>query len=275
MAITAQLFDGTTLEFPDDTEKSVIQSTVKRITEEKQIKPDTGFTGAFKAGKENVIGSAYALAGRAGLMDTEEAEKEVERRKSRAEKMFQPTQESWTQAPVTKAKELLGGSLPYVAAPIAGAALGAAAGPVGIAGVGAATIGSLLAGTAQYTGTGLQRQMEEGKKLSDTNLLAAGAAAVPSAILDRVGLGMIPGIRQIFGAAGKEISESVAKKLAEKGLMSTIGSYTLATGKAMGSEGVTETAQQFLERLQAGLSLTDKKARDEYFDSFIGGAVIG
>ena len=275
MAITAQLFDGTTLEFPDDTEKSVIQSTVKRITEEKQIKPDTGFTGAFKAGKENVIGSAYALAGRAGLMDTEEAEKEVERRKRRAEKVFQPTQESFTEAPVTKIKELLGGSLPYVAAPVAGAALGAVAGPAAIGGVGAATIGSLLAGTAQYTGTGLQRQMEEGKKLSDTNLLAAGAAAVPSAILDRVGLGMIPGIRQIFGAAGKEISESVAKKLAEKGLMSTIGSYTLASGKAMGVEGVTETAQQFLERLQAGLNLTDKKARDEYFDSFIGGAVLG
>ena len=241
----------------------------------KPVKADTGFTGAFKAGMENVKGAGYALAGRTGLMNPEEAEKEIQEHKRKAGEVFQPTQESWTQAPITKIKELAGGSFPYIAAPIAGAALGAVAGPAAVAGVSGATIGSLLAGAAQYTGTGLQRQMDEGKKLADTNLLAAGAAAVPSAILDRVGLGMIPGIRQIFGAAGKEISESMAKKLAEKGLMSTIGSYTLASGKAMGTEGVTETAQQFLERLQAGLSLTDKKARDEYFDSFIGGAVLG
>jgi hypothetical protein len=51
--------------------------------------------------------------------------------------------------------------------------------------------------------------------------------------------------------------------------------YTAATGKAMSAEGLTEAAQQGFERLQAGLSITDAKARKEYFDSFVGGAVLG
>ena len=38
MAIQAQLFDGTILEFPDDTERSIIDSTVKKLTLERQPK---------------------------------------------------------------------------------------------------------------------------------------------------------------------------------------------------------------------------------------------
>jgi hypothetical protein len=49
----------------------------------------------------------------------------------------------------------------------------------------------------------------------------------------------------------------------------------MATGKAMGVEGLTESAQQVFERAQAGLSISDPEARQEYFDNFIGGAVLG
>ena len=38
MAIEAQLFDGTIVEFPDDTDRSVIESTVKKLTLERQPK---------------------------------------------------------------------------------------------------------------------------------------------------------------------------------------------------------------------------------------------
>ena len=38
MAIEAQLFDGTIVEFPDDTDRSVIEKTVKRLTAERQPK---------------------------------------------------------------------------------------------------------------------------------------------------------------------------------------------------------------------------------------------
>ena len=36
--------------------------------------------------------------------------------------------------------------------------------------------------------------------------------------------------------------------------------------KTAGWEGLTETGQQFLERLQAGLNITDEEARKEYKD---------
>jgi len=37
----------------------------------------------------------------------------------------------------------------------------------------------------------------------------------------------------------------------------------------------TESAQQVFERAQAGLKLTDPQARQEYFDSFVGGVILG
>ena len=53
MAIQAQLFDGTTLEFPDGTDPSVIEATAKRITQERKAataKPeDVGFFQAIPA----------------------------------------------------------------------------------------------------------------------------------------------------------------------------------------------------------------------------------
>ena len=39
----------------------------------------------------------------------------------------------------------------------------------------------------------LGRQMEEGRALKDTDLLAAGAAAIPQAALDTLSFRMIPG----------------------------------------------------------------------------------
>jgi len=135
MAITAQLFDGTILEFPDDTDKSVIDRTVKRVTEEKQIKPDTGFTGAFSAGKERLKGDVALLAGKTGLMSLEDAERYKQEKDILAQRMFKPTEEGWSQARLLEFRETLGGSLPYMAAPLA-AGVGAKVLGVG-AGVGA------------------------------------------------------------------------------------------------------------------------------------------
>jgi len=234
-------------------------------------KKDTGFTGALKAGTERFKGDVAALAGRAGLMDVEKAEQYKKEREAEAEASFEPTQETWGQAPVTKVKELLGGSLPYMAAPVV------AGGAATIAGLSAPVTAGVAgaASLAQFTGSNLSRQMGEGKKLADTNLLAAGAAAVPQAALDMISFKMMPGIQRIFGTAGKEITKETAQQIATKGLLATTGEYALQTGKTAGIEGATEAAQQFFERLQAGLKIDDKAARDEYLDSFIGGAVLG
>jgi hypothetical protein len=243
-------------------------------------KADTGFTGAFKAGKERLKGDVAALAGRTGIMDTEAAEKYKTEKERLAEKMFTPTKESFAEAPFTKFKELLGGSLPYTAAPLA-VGIGAAALPaVGVAapiatGVGLAGAG--LASLAQFTGSNLSRQMQENPqmRLADTSLSSAAAAAAPQAALDVVSLRMIPGIGKIFGAAGKEITPKLAQQIAEQGILKTTGAYGAGALRTATIEGTTEAGQQFLERLQAGLNLTDQQARDEYFDSFIGGAVLG
>ena len=236
---------------------------------------DTGFTGAFKSSVESLKGDIGALAGKVGLMDEEAAQKYVEEKKRAAEEKFKPTEEGWSEAPLTKFKELLGGSLPYMAAPVAAGAAVAAAPITGtaatVAGLGAAG----LASAAQFTGSNLQRQMEEGKTLKETSLGSAAAAAVPMAALDTLSLKMIPGIGRIFGQAGIKITPDVAQQIAKQGTLQTMKAYGVQGLKTAGIEGATEAGQQFFERLQAGLDIADPEARKEYFESFIGGAVLG
>ena len=235
------------------------------------VKPDTGFTGAFSAGKERLKGDVALLAGKTGIMSLEDAERYKREKDILAEKMFKPTEEGWSQAPLLKFRETLGGSLPYMAAPLAAGVgakvLGVGAG-VGLAGAGLASLG-------QFTGSNLSRQMETGKSLEEASLGKAAAAAVPQTALDVVSLRMIPSIGRLFGAAGKEVTPELAKKIAEQGMLRTTAAYGAGSAKLAGVEGATEVGQQFLERLQAGLNISDEQARDEYFDSFIGGAVLG
>ena len=243
--------------------------------------PDTGFTGAFKSSTESLKGEAAILAAKLGLKDEKEAEAYRAKQEALAKSSFAPTEKGWTEAPLTKLAETAGGSLPYMAAPAA-AALGTLALPeellaAGVAG-GVLSIADLAAGAtsaAQFTGTNLARQMDEGKKLSDTSLLKAGAAAVPQAALDIVGFHMLPGIKNIFSKAGVDLTEKAAQNIAKKSLLATAGEYTLKTGKVMSAEGLTEAGQQVFERMQAGLNLTDPQARQEYFDNFVGGAALG
>jgi len=261
-------------EFTGDLDPVNVKEFTGRLDQEKK---DTGFTGATKAGYQRLKGDIAALAGRTGLMDPDVAEEYRKERIEEAEAIFEPTQEGWTEAPIQKFKETLGGSLPYMAAPVVagvGVATLPVTGPTATAlGLGAAG----LASAAQFTGSNISRQLQEDPnlKLKDTDLMAAGAAAVPQAALDTLSLRLMPGIGRIFGAAGKEITPEVAKKIVEQNVLKTVGDYTLRTGRTAGLEGTTEAAQQLFERLQAGLSITDEKARDEYFESFIGGAVLG
>lgn len=234
------------------------------------------FTGSLKASTERLKGEAALLAGKVGLMDELKAEEYRKEKEAEAQALYTPTQQGWTEAPGTKLKELVGGSLPYMAAPVIAGAAAAAAPEVALAGLTGAELAAGLTSTAQFTGSNLARQMDENKKsLSDTSLLKAGAAAVPQAALDVVGLKMLPAVRGIFGKAGLDISEEAAKELATKGLLSQAGQYAKVAGKTMGAEGATEAGQQFLERLQAGLDINDPEARTEYFQSFLGGALLG
>ena len=241
-----------------------------------KTEPKHGFMPALESSYESLKGGLGALAGRAGIIDVNKAAEYQRTQEEKAKQAFQPTEEGWTQAPLTKFGELVGGSLPYMVAPaVAGVGAAVAAPELAIAGIGAGTLGAFGAGATQFAGQFLSRQVEEGTPLAKTNLLAAVSAAIPAAALDTFGLRMIPGVKGLFGEAGIALTNAQAKKIAEQGLTRTIGDYALTGGKVAGAEGLTEAGQQVFERLQAGLSLTDPEARQEYLDNFLGGAVLG
>jgi len=260
----------------------------------KKEEPQSGFTPAFKASASQLKADMANLAGKTGFITPERAEQINKEEQEYQQKTFKPTDKGWLEAFGTKFGELAGGSAPYMIAPAAlGAAAlalpeAAAAAPViaggsavldalGLGTVGAATAagGAGLASLAQFTGSNLSRQMDTGKSLAETSLGGAALAAVPQAALDVFGLKMIPGIRNIFAKAGRKISDAEARAIASQGLAKTLGDYAVTTGKVAGAEGLTEAGQQVFERLQAGLSLTDPNAQKEYFDNFLGGAVLG
>jgi hypothetical protein len=282
MPYSIQLPDGSLVEnIPD--EITPREAKARIIKAYPQYAPESGdvFVPALKSGFSGVQEAGYALAGRTGLMDEAAAQKAIEEEQAYQQRVFKPTEEGFLEAPVTKTLELLGQSLPFMVLPVAAAgatlALPFTGAAATVAGLGAAG----LASGAQFTGTNLLRQMEptdeapKGKSIGETDLGDAALAAVPQAALDVLSLRMMPFIRGVFGQVGKDLSEEAARRIASKNLKDVAADYALATGKTMTVEGLTEAAQQSLERLQAGLTMTDEAARDEYLESFIGGAVLG
>jgi hypothetical protein len=243
--------------------------------------PKSGFMPSIKGAISDIKGAGAALAGRTGIMELPAAEKYIAEQEAYKKKTFKPTQEGFFEAPLANIAELAGGSLPYIAAPLAaGAALGSApvAGALGLGAMGSTALGLGAAGAAsagQFAGSNLIRQTETNKKLGETDLTNAVLAAIPMAALDTISLRMIPGMGKLFEGAGLSISKEAARDLAKEGLKKTAADYVLTTGKTMTVEGLTEAGQQVFERMQAGLNIADPAARAEYFDSFIGGAVLG
>lgn len=241
-------------------------------------KSKEGFKAAFSAGVERAKGEAALVAGKLGLMSPADAQRAYEAQREVAATKFTPTEDSWFQSPLLKMRELAGGSAPSMLVPAAAAGLGALAatgvGAPAAAGIAGLGLGALTSGT-MFTGSNLARQVETGRTLAEASGVAAATTAVGQTALDLVSFRMIPGLSRIFGAAGVKVTEQEAARIASQKLREKVADYTAATGKAMTAEGVTEAAQSVLERAQAGLSLSDADARNEYFENFIGGAVLG
>jgi len=271
---SAQGPDGRIYEFegPDGISEDAVLSAVRRqiASQPPAPNPQSGFMPAAKAGLASLKSDIATLAGRTGLMDEAAANKYIKEQEEYKQKTFKPT-ETFGEAPITKTLELFGGSLPYMAAPVV-AGIGALALPEAAI---AAPIAAGLTSAAQFTGSNLSRQMAEGKTLGETELGSAALASIPQAALDVFAFRLLPGIRGIFAAAGKEIPEKVLLDATKQSVGKVAADYTLATGRAASMEGLTEAGQQVLERLQAGLAINDEKARSEYFDSFVAGAVLG
>ena len=275
MAIIARLADGRRLRFPDGTDPAVIDQTVQRVIAESQgptqpaipQEDREGFGAAAAASLARMEGERALVKGKSGLISDDEAMRIYNAQKAEADRLFSPTDDTFSWRGL---KELAGGSLPYMAAPVAAGVAGSVVGTPAV-GIGA----SFVTSAAQFSGSNLARQIDEGKSLQEASGGKAITAAIPMAALDTFALGKIPGVRQILGRAGIEVSEDAAAAIARKGVAHAAMDYTKATGKALTYEGATEAGQQFFERLQAGLDIADEAARKEYYDSFIGGAVLG
>jgi hypothetical protein len=248
------------------------------LEKEEDAKPkrDTsGFKAALSAGATRLGGQTELLKGKLGIQSEAEAQKKYEAAEAKASERFTPTEKGFTEAPFLKVRELLGGSLPYAAAPAA-AGIAALAAPVSVpVAAGLGLLGAGAVSTGQFTASNLARQVDEGKSLEEASLGKAAAAAVPQALIDTAAMALLPGVGKLFSSVGSKLTTEQAKAIANQTLSKAAMDYTAKTGMAMGREGLTEVAQQSLERLQAGLSITDPEARKEYIDSFIGGAVLG
>jgi len=183
-------------------------------------------------------------------------------------------------------KELLGSSLGQLIAPAA-VATGASAltSPIGGAVAGAGAIAS------QYEIQALLRQAQEqnkaiaeGRTPEELSIAKATAAAAGQTALDVAGFKLFretfrafPFLRNLVSSE-KEIAEDAARKLIEAAKAGTLRSN--AKGAVQGIAGGVafevpqEVAQQALERWQAGLSLSDAEAREEFKQAAIGAAML-
>jgi len=249
------------------------------IKEKKQPEkqPKGGITGAFQKGLESAV-SSVRTAGEA-LFDPEAAARaalgrqEEMGRKYADEVSFERAKKAYEEQGILAAAREVASQVPKAIAEQApniaatlggartGAALGSLAGPVGtvVGGVAGAALPTLI---SQF-GSNIERQAAEGQPISRT---AAGAAAVPQAALNVAGTFIPLGgrlISKLTGIPEKALAVGAgnATKLAEERLAAT-----LLKGTAVGAaaEIPTEVAQQMLERMQAGLSLTSPDALAEY-----------
>ena len=175
------------------------------------------------------------------------------------------------------ATEALFGSVPYMAGPVAaGLAAQAYIPPIPYflpakAAVGAA--GFIGAGTLQFFGMNIGRQIEEGAETKEDLEVAKAALAAPvQATLDFV-------LFRLFGLIGKAKGSASAEKQAAE-FAKKLAAGTASVGakgfaKGGGAEIITEVNQQILERWQAGLDLTDDEAISEYMEAGAASLVVG
>jgi hypothetical protein len=284
MAKALPLPDGTTVAIREGETAAQTWERAQRMypeafgLEKEAAKPkqDTsGFKAAASAGATRLGGEFELLKGKLGVKSEAEAQKEYEAAQKRAQERFTPTEKGFTEDPLLKFRELLGGSLPSMALPAA-AGLVALAAPVSVpVAAGLGLLGAGAVSTGQFTGSNLARQVDTDKSLQEASLGKAFSAAVPQALIDTAAMALLPGVGKLFGSVGSKLTTEQAKAIASQTLSKAAMDYTAKTGMAMGREGFTEVAQQSLERLQAGLNIADPEARKEYVESFIGGAVLG
>jgi len=302
MAIRIQLFDGSLLEFPDNTPQDVIDRVAKQETLARQPAPQPrpvieppkkeGVMAAFGKGLESLLGSSRTAVGAFTGSPEEAALAALERQKQSPyadqvslEKVSEAAKRGLLPAAGEVARQVplaIAEQAPNVLATLGsakagsllGAKLGTAVAPgVGtvVGGIGGGILGALTPSLLQQFGGNIQRQAQEqqaqGKPI-DISRTSAGLAAVPQAGLD-VAASLIPLGRTFAGKVlGPQVEELLKRGSVEGAERLARESLPTVLGKgaaiSIATEVPTEVIQTMLERSQAGLALTTPDALAEY-----------
>ena len=248
---------------------------------------ELGFFGALKRGFTTLgdVPEAFGFAtGKEGAREELVKAQEGEEKRAEGFGLDKTLGEN-----VQALKELAGESLGFMGAPLAAGAAGTLAGGP-IAGGGAA-IATLL---SQYGVQNLARQAQEDKAREERGEAPLGpmpgraaAAAVGQAGLDVAGFALpvlrpvaaaFPFLRPLVGLGGKKAAAETAEAIVEaaaKKQLTIKGGIARGIAQGVAFEIPQETAQTVLERAQAGLSLDDDSAVEEYKQAAIGATLLG
>ena len=255
-------------------------------------KPQEGITAALTGGFKRFLSTGETAL--ESLIDPELAAKEGAERAQKigeqyapgaslekvkqayAERGFFPAaKEAISQIPAALAEQAPNMAAALGSARLGAMAGGAAAGPVGalVGGIGGAALPSL----AQLYGANLERQSQE--NVPEISRAAALGAAVPGAALETAST-FIPLGRNLVGkllgpGAEKALARGSNEAIERAAQESLTASIAKGTTVGLLAEIPTEVTQQMLERLQAGLPITDEDAQKEYGEAAYGAALVG
>ena len=218
MAIEAQLADGRVLEFPDGTDPSVVQATVKRIVAQSAPPQERTFIGGakelFKGLAPGAVGLVESAATGASAILPEQMEKAArEKIASVATSAKAPFQAAagYEESIPRKLGEAVGSTIPFLAA-----------GPLGLAGRAAAV------GLGVGAGAGEARTRAEAEGATDEQrskataygiLPGAAEAFAPFRILARIPEGTtasaVQMVKRALLAGGEEAAQEAASGLAQ------------------------------------------------------------
>lgn len=299
MAIEAELADGRILEFPDGTDPSVIQATVKRVLASSGPTKQSTIGSELKRGAQQVASSMKTAYGALTGSPEEAARAGIERGNAISEAAgegvgFEPVKKAYQEKglmsaageAVSQIPRALAGQGANLAAMAGGARLGAMAGSAVAPGIGTVVGGALGAGAAmlpQFFGSNVERQaaeqMEKGEPIK-IDRTKAGVAAAGQAALEGAGSAFTLGkgvVKGILGITDDAViaSARTAKQLEDTARRSLAG--TVGRGAARGAvvEMPVEIAQQVIERAQAGLDLTSQDAFKEYGEAAYQAGLVG
>ena len=162
----------------------------------------------------------------------------------------------------------LGSQVPQLGSTLAGSGAGfLVGGPIG------AVVGGLAANLPFFYGSNREAQKEEvqaGNRI-EVSEAAAALTAIPQSVLDIIADRFLVGgfTGKLIGGGGL-FTKGIKAGIKEIGKRGAVGA-----GKGVIMEVPTEIGQQVLERFQAGKSLTNKEAMDEYKEVAAAAALIG